>query len=282
MPRWLPERSRDEVLAEVAAKRRFMGSAEHGPAALPDTSFRVPGAYKRPQSTWPAFTYLPPPAVIDMRNWTFETYGLVNNPIALTYDQIKALPTITSVEDHACFDQIATPGHGFEGVDFRAIIELTQPDDDCQWLLFECDGGLTNSVSIYHPMMLVFRRDGEPIDPMHGYPLRLWMPGEWGYRNSKWLRRVKFCERREPDFWQTWFKQKGLDDEGIANGYDSHMASPLDLDAIEGANKRMYIELMREIRHDPRGPRAMGFWNYRAPVYLGDDTWSPDTYDVTY
>jgi hypothetical protein len=281
MMSWLPEPSKAEVLAEVEAKRPFIGDEAQGPGELPRHSFRVPGPYKRPQRAWPSFTYFPPPAVIDMAKWRFETYGLVDTPLSLTYEELKALPSVSSVEDHACFDQVATPGHGFEGVSLRTIIELTGADPACEWLLFECEGGVTSSVSIYHPIILVYGRDGEPLDPSHGYPLRVWMPGEWGYRNSKWLRKLKFCERREPDFWFTWFKQVGMADEAVA-GVDGHMGSEIDFETIEGANKRMYIEFQRQFRHDPLGPRGLGFSQYRAPVYLNDKNWPLGSYEVTY
>jgi hypothetical protein len=99
MPPWLPEPTRTQVLEEVARKRPFMGDGVQGPRDLPTHSFRVPGPTKRAQRAWPSFTYFPPPAVIDMAKWRFETYGLVDTALSLSYDELKSLPKICSVED---------------------------------------------------------------------------------------------------------------------------------------------------------------------------------------
>src|SRR5262249_282493 len=43
-----------------------------------------------------------------------------------------------------------------------------------------------------HPdTLLAFRMNGETLDPIHGYPLRLFVPGWYGVASVKWLRRIE-------------------------------------------------------------------------------------------
>jgi DMSO/TMAO reductase YedYZ molybdopterin-dependent catalytic subunit len=279
---WIPTLTKEDVLESERAKVGFGGNESEQPSLLSPTASRAPGPARRRQEAWPSFTYVPPPAVIDMRDWRFETYGLVHRPLSLTYAELKELPSITSWEDHTCIDQIVTPGHRFEGIDFRTIVELTRPDPDCEWILYECDGGFTVSHSIHRKMMLAYLRNGEPIGPSHGYPLRVWIPAEWGFKNPKWVRRVKFCEQREPDFYLTYLRQHGMDPSVIAAAYDTNVGSGVPLDAIEQFLRFFYKSWMWDVRHNALGARGKGLAaGHRAPTYIGDDTWTPENYEAS-
>ncbi len=271
---WVPVPTEEDVRKSEEGKSNFIGPEGQQP---PDT-LEMPGGGKSPQKTWASFTYVPAPPIIDMRSWRFETYGLVNEPLSLTYDEFKKLPTMTSTENHTCIDQVYAPGHEFGGVDFKTIVELTKPDSDCKWILYECNGGYTISHSILRSMMLVYTRHGEPLDPAHGYPLRAWIPAEWGFKNPKWVTRIKFCEEREPDFWMAWMKQKGIDLEVLAGGYDTNVSSGVDFDTIEKFNNFMYLNWQKEMRQNVLGPRGKGQSMHRAPIIIGDDTWNGENF----
>lgn len=275
MSNWIPVQTKSEVLESEHMKEGFVGSSDSPPTKQYPHAHQIPVSATKNQKTWPSFTYVPPPAVIDMREWRFETYGLVNRPLSLTYAELKTLPTVTSLENHTCDDMILTTGHKFEGIDFRTIVELTQPDPDCEWILFECDGGHTVSHSIHKRMMLAYRRNGEPLDPSHGYPLRAWIPGDWGGLNPKWVRRIKFCERRDPDFYMTYLRQRGADPSILAALYKSHVGSGAPIEAINDFLAFFYKTFWWDVRHSPMGARGKGIaTGLRAPVYLGDDTWA--------
>jgi len=274
---WVPVPTEDDIRKSEESKSNFIGPEGRQP---PDT-FKIPGAKKRSQKSWASFTYVPPPPIINMSSWRFETYGLVNEPLSLTYSEFKKLPATTSSEHHTCFDQVYTPDHDFEGVDFKTIIELTKPDPDCKWILYECNGGYTVSHSILRSMMLVYKRNGEPLDPCHGYPLRAWIPAEWGFKNPKWVWRIKFCEEREPDFWMAWCRKRGIDMEILTAGYDTNVSSGVDIDTLEKFNKFIYLEWEKEVRDNLLGARGKGQSLHRAPVYIGDDTWKDHNFKYT-
>jgi hypothetical protein len=74
---WKPkDRTPDDIKARQEEKEDFVGSTESTPQEMPVDIFTL--LPKRTQKAWPNFTYVPPPPIIDMRNWRFETYGFVD------------------------------------------------------------------------------------------------------------------------------------------------------------------------------------------------------------
>src|SRR5688572_22232596 len=109
---WVPRvPTRDEIREAEERKAPFVGDDREGPRRS------VPNTYPLPNKRWPAFSYVAPPPVIDMGRLTFETYGLVNKPLKLSYADFKELPTVHTQQDHTCVEPVNTPGHDFEGVD---------------------------------------------------------------------------------------------------------------------------------------------------------------------
>lgn len=272
------ERPAEEVEAQQRQKEGYCGSAQSPPREAPVDIFKLGG---RSQKAWPNFTYVPPPPVIDMRTWRFETYGLIENPLSLDYEEFKRLPTVSSREDAICIDYVNTPDHSFEGVALETILEMTKPHPDCQWVLLEAYGGHTMSQSIMLPTRLVYKKDGEPLDPGHGYPLRAWTPGEFGYKNLKWIHRVKFCEEREMDYYMAWYILNGIDPDALTEGYDASVATGLPFEVINDFNTNTYFLLTLERRRNLHllGGRQACMGQYKAPIILHDDTWNAENYE---
>ena len=44
--------------------------------------------------------------------------------------------------------------------------------------------------------LLAYEMNGEPLPPLHGFPLRLIVPGWYGIANVKWLTRIEVLDRR--------------------------------------------------------------------------------------
>jgi hypothetical protein len=55
-----------------------------------------------------------------------------------------------------------------------------------------------------HPdTLLAFRMNGEILDPLHGYPLRLFVPGWYGVASVKWLRRIEVVNQPFRGYFQS-------------------------------------------------------------------------------
>src|SRR5262249_8092947 len=51
--------------------------------------------------------------------------------------------------------------------------------------------------------LLAYRMNGEPLEPDHGYPLRLFVPGWYGVASVKWLQRIEVLDRPVKGYFQS-------------------------------------------------------------------------------
>ena len=67
------------------------------------------------------------------------------------------------------------------------------------------------------PVSLVWRINGEPLPPEHGYPARLIVPGRYGVKNLKWPQAIELLDAPFVDYWTT----RGWDQDAVykANGF---------------------------------------------------------------
>ena len=50
--------------------------------------------------------------------------------------------------------------------------------------------------------MLAYLYGGKPLEPDHGYPLRLLVPKKYFWKSAKWLRGLEFTAEDRPGFWE--------------------------------------------------------------------------------
>ena len=61
---------------------------------------------------------------------------------------------------------------------------------------------LPMSKALHPDTMLAWEMNGEPLTPLHGYPLRLVVPGWYGMCSVKWLAGVHVLDREFEGFYQ--------------------------------------------------------------------------------
>lgn len=47
------------------------------------------------------------------------------------------------------------------------------------------------ALALSDEVFLAFRMNGKPLPPVHGYPLRVIVPGIYGMKNVKWLTKIE-------------------------------------------------------------------------------------------
>jgi DMSO/TMAO reductase YedYZ molybdopterin-dependent catalytic subunit len=50
--------------------------------------------------------------------------------------------------------------------------------------------------------LLAYRYDHQPLEPDHGFPLRLLVPKKYFWKSAKWLRGIEFAEQDRLGFWE--------------------------------------------------------------------------------
>jgi DMSO/TMAO reductase YedYZ molybdopterin-dependent catalytic subunit len=154
---------------------------------------------------WPVLHYGPIPT-FDEATWDFEISGSVDNPISLTYAELKALGPADVHADMHCVTGWSTLDNEWTGIPFRVLVEKAKPKPDAKWVITHCDYGYTSDLSLQamldDDVLVAWAHNGEPLAPEHGFPLRLVVPKRYAWKSAKWLRGLEFAEQNKRGFWE--------------------------------------------------------------------------------
>lgn len=127
--------------------------------------------------------------------------GLVENPQEISYAALKAMPKQDQITKHFCiqgWSGVAKWG----GVPVRDIMKIVKPKPEARYVVFYsfaegADGGIYYDVhSIrnmrHHLSLLAYEMNGEPLNFLHGAPLRLRCENQLGFKMVKWIRAIEF------------------------------------------------------------------------------------------
>jgi len=142
----------------------------------------------------------------DLSGWDFRVWGEVEQPLELTWAELRGLPVTQRTLDIHCVTRWSKLDTPWEGVTFRDIAERVQPTARAGFVIFHSEGGFTANVPLATAMqpdcLLAWSYDGEPLTPEHGYPLRAIVPGTYFWKSAKWLRGIELSAEDRPGFWE--------------------------------------------------------------------------------
>jgi DMSO/TMAO reductase YedYZ molybdopterin-dependent catalytic subunit len=146
---------------------------------------------------------------IDAADWQLEIGGLVNQPMTMTLDDIKALPRQELVFTLECSGNSGLPffdaGIGnaqWAGTPLAAVLESAGVAEGAREVVREQKimQNFARSMSLADAMnpdnLLVYEMNGEALPSANGFPLRLIAPGWYGVANVKWLTRIEVWDTR--------------------------------------------------------------------------------------
>lgn len=171
--------------------------AGYDPARLP------PGQYLTEK--WPVLHAGTVPHV-DLATWDLTVTGEVENPLRLTFDELKALPQIDFTTDIHCVTRWSRFDTSFHGVHWRELAKLAKPKPAARFVVAHAEQGYTSNLPLEaieaDEAMVAWDADGEPLAPDHGWPLRLVVPSRYFWKSAKWLRGLELRSTDEPGFWE--------------------------------------------------------------------------------
>ena len=198
------------VVCECMCSRPVMQDAEVGP----EKGYRGMSGLRKTVSTTPRdrvppgqtlttkfpILHVSDPPVFRPHTWTLKMVGEMEHPLTLTWEQVLALPSITSVSDFHCVTSWSRLDNRWEGVAFRTLAERVQPKPHAQYVIGEDDWGYTANLPLEVLMdddvLLAYKHDWRELEAVHGGPLRLVVPGWFGITWIKWLKRIELMDRR--------------------------------------------------------------------------------------
>lgn len=163
--------------------------------------------------------------VADAKDWQVEIGGLVDRPTTLALETIKAMPKITRPVTMECAGNgrarmsprpVSQPWLNgaigtavWTGTPLKGVLEQAGLKPQAADIVFTGeDAGMEagqmqryqRSLTIDQAMnddaLLVYEMNGAPLEPQHGFPLRLLVPGWYGMTSVKWLRSIEAIDQR--------------------------------------------------------------------------------------
>lgn len=146
---------------------------------------------------------------LDPAAWRLRVHGLVENEFELTWDELIALPL---EESHTTLMCVSNPVGGdlvgsalWLGYPIRELLARARPTRDADMVLSHSSDGFTASSPLEaltdeRNAILAIGMNGEPLPLEHGFPVRMVVPGLYGYVSAtKWvveLQVTRFDEAR--------------------------------------------------------------------------------------
>ena len=175
-----------------------------GPRYPEEIAARVPPG-QRLVKGWPVLHVGTIPK-FDGVNWDLRVFGLCENPFTLTYEELKALGPAKIQADMHCVTGWTTLDNEWEGVPFRVLAERAVPKPEANWVTAHCEHGYTSELSLEAMMdddvLVAWANRGQPLEPEHGYPLRLVVPKRYAWKSAKWLKGLELTQRHERGYWE--------------------------------------------------------------------------------
>jgi len=154
---------------------------------------------------WPVLHYGPIPS-FDPNTWNFRVWGEVARPALLTYAEFRSLPSVKVVADFHCVTKLSVLDNEWEGVSLRSIAGLVAPTAAARFGMVHCEHGYEANLPLTALMdddvLFAWARNGEPLQPMHGFPLRLVVPKRYAWKSAKWVRGLEFMAEDRLGFWE--------------------------------------------------------------------------------
>ena len=151
---------------------------------------------------------------VDASAYRLQVTGLVERPITLTLDELKARPKVEPTTVFECSGNSRGLVHGmvgnatWAGAALIPLLAEVRPTADSREVYFwgadtgteeirgqEYEQNFARSMSLEHVNelgpILAYEMNGEPLPVVHGFPVRLIVPGWYGIAQVKWLERIE-------------------------------------------------------------------------------------------
>jgi DMSO/TMAO reductase YedYZ molybdopterin-dependent catalytic subunit len=134
------------------------------------------------------------PSDVDINAYRLVIDGRVDNPFNLTYDEIKALPSVTGVVLLIC-PGVFVDNAEWTGVPVAALLEKAGVQQNASQIIFYDTDQYQQTFFLKEVVrdgvFLAYSVDGQPLPEEHGFPLRLVVKGEYGNVWVKWVDHIE-------------------------------------------------------------------------------------------
>ncbi|MEQ8766094.1 MAG: sulfite oxidase-like oxidoreductase [Planctomycetota bacterium] len=142
----------------------------------------------------------------ESRSWTFTIDGLVETEKSWRWPEIRGREATTFTADFHCVTTWTSLQQTWEGAPVSELLEEAGPLPEAKFVMVHADGGYTTNLPLadllHEDVILAWNRNGEALEPKHGYPLRLIVPHLYGWKSAKWVRRLELLAEDRLGYWE--------------------------------------------------------------------------------
>ncbi|MGB9113440.1 MAG: molybdopterin-dependent oxidoreductase [Acidimicrobiales bacterium] len=144
---------------------------------------------------------------IPTSSYSLRVEGLVEHPLELTFDDLRAMPRTELVLPFQCVTGWRVPDVHWAGVRLADLIDRAGPGAGAHAVEFTSyDGIYSESLTLDQArrsdVIVAYEMLGGPITSEHGGPVRLYVAPMYGYKSAKWLRSISLVSLAIPGFWE--------------------------------------------------------------------------------
>jgi hypothetical protein len=160
-----------------------------------------------PSGGWRIYTVAASMPRFEPISWRLGVGGLVDRPLSLSYDELRALPHAEQVSTFHCVTGWVVPNVRWRGVRIGELLKLAGAQPAATALRFTSAeqpyvDSLTRAQALLPDVLLAYEMDGKPLPRAHGAPLRLVIPDMYGYKNVKWVSQIDLVTQAEDGYWE--------------------------------------------------------------------------------
>ena len=141
-------------------------------------------------------------------SWRLTVNGATQDGKERRFDleEFCLLPRISVRGDFHCVTKWTVLDNEWAGVAARALLDLVPPADDVTHVMAWAEYGYSTNLRLEDfaspRAVLANERNGAPLTPEHGFPLRLVVPHLYGWKGPKWLRQIEYLTAPARGFWE--------------------------------------------------------------------------------
>ncbi|BDI21383.1 molybdopterin-binding protein [Herbiconiux sp. L3-i23] len=210
---------------------------------------------------------------VDPATWALTVTGMVDEEITLTFDELVAMGldeygvTLTCVSNEVGGGLVGNAI--WTGVPVRDVLALASPQNGADMVLSRSVDGYTASTPLSAltddglDAILAVAMNGEPLPLEHGFPVRMVVPGLYGYVSAtKWLSELKVTTF---DADEAYWTPRGYDAEAPIK-----LSSRIDTPRVDKAVPAGLVKIAGMAWAQPVGVA-------RVEVQIDDGDWQPAT-----
>jgi DMSO/TMAO reductase YedYZ molybdopterin-dependent catalytic subunit len=138
--------------------------------------------------------------------WDLTIGGLVEHPFKLGFDELRALASVQLTTDIHCVTKWSKFDTTWTGVRVKDLFEQAGVRPEATHVVGHAEYGYTANLPLADvtrdDSLVVYAYEGEPIEPIHGGPVRLLVPHLYFWKSPKWLRGLELRAEDAPGFWE--------------------------------------------------------------------------------